>query len=114
MLIPSNAVLQSTFQEVSTPEPAQRDLRRFQGSIQPGNGIHGHLMFVSDEVPLVRLRDAKAIIAHVTCTDVLGRKLGASVALEGTIITSAMEYPKHGLVAQARMPDHSPEAGAYL
>lgn len=96
-LIPENATFDSEVQGIKTDHPWKRDLQRFNGSVSTGMPIDGHLMFISHDVSLERLRGSSDLEMRFICVDVFGKRHETDVKLELNAIKRGTVYPKHGL-----------------
>ena len=96
-LIPEDAQFQSDVQDIQLASAWRRDLQRFSSTVTRGMPLNGHLMFISPNVPLVKVRNKPDLQLKLTCWDIFGKEHVTPIVLSSNAIGAGAMYPKHGL-----------------
>jgi hypothetical protein len=101
-LIPEDAKFESDAQDIQLASAWQKDLQRFNGRITTGMPLNGHLMFVSSNVPLEKIRDNPNLKLKLICRDIFGKEHKAPIELHLNRISAGTTHPKHGLTITSK------------
>ncbi|HQM30828.1 MAG TPA: hypothetical protein PLR20_15870 [Syntrophales bacterium] len=102
-LIPEDATFESDAQDIKLASAWRKDLQRFSGTITTGMPLNGHLMFVSSNVPLDKIRDNPNLKLKLICRDIFGKDHKTPIELHLHRISTDTTHPKHGLTITSKI-----------